>query len=124
MARLFFQGFLLLVASVVPAMASDVEGRVSARHGRVPFSGAKAQLIRENRVVDECLVATDGRFEFHNVPVGAATVRIHAEGYRDEDVPLFIQRSNSRENVSVELRPLEEDVPPTETVSVTKYQIP
>jgi tetratricopeptide (TPR) repeat protein len=115
---------LCLVSAALPAYAADIEIMVRSA-SRLAIVSATAQLRRETFILEEHLVGSNGRLEFRNLSQGTYSVRVRAEGFHEEEVPVLIVRNNSREVVRIELRPIERPGPNRAGLtSVFDLQIP
>ncbi len=114
----------LLLSTGLPLSAADVEIMVRSASRNAVVS-ATAQLRRDTFILEEHLVGSNGRIEFHNLSLGTYSVRVRAEGFHDEEVSVLILRSNSREVIRVELRAVERPAQNRAAVtSVYDLQIP
>jgi tetratricopeptide (TPR) repeat protein len=115
---------LCLMSAALPAYAADIEIMVRSA-SRIAIVSATAQLRRDTFILEEHLVGSNGRLEFRNLSQGTYSVRVRAEGFHDEEVPVLIVRNNSREVLRVELRPVEQPRPNRAGLtSVYDLQIP
>jgi hypothetical protein len=114
-----------LLSAGLPLYAAEVEIMVRSA-SRVAVVSATAQLRRDTFILEEHLVGSNGRIEFRNLTQGTYSVRVRAEGFHDEEVPVLIARASSREVIRVELRPVEPPRTPNRggVASVYDLQIP
>lgn len=102
--------FAVVVAVSTAAVAANlgiIEGNVRGEEGKT-VAGARVQLIRDGRTVDEHVSDADGHFEFEQVPFGTYRVRTVGPGgaVADEQVRIV---SGEVAVVSLSLRPAAEE---------------
>jgi len=83
-------------------------------------------LRRDNFIIDEHLMGGNGRFEYRNLNIGSYTIRIHAEGFVDQEATAILSRNNSKEILQFELQPLRRAASKASSsaVSVFELQVP
>lgn len=110
----------LLIAT--PLAASEIEGQV--RTGPRVVTRGRVELFRDHLPLEDHLIGLNGRFEFRNLSIGAYSVRVHVEGFAEEEISVSVFRNNSRETVMIDLHPVRLAEEPAGSISVTEYQIP
>ncbi|HYR86391.1 MAG TPA: tetratricopeptide repeat protein [Terriglobia bacterium] len=122
MTAAVLRSILFMLIGAVPLVAGDIEGRIRAGSD---MRRAVIQLLRERIVVEEHFIGPDARFEFHDLNRGSYIVRVRADGYLEQEIAVDLIRRNSREMLSIDLRPAEvRPDGPADTISVIEFQIP
>ena len=86
MRKLLFTLFSLF-SITASAQTANLKGHVTYREEKSDFVGACIFLIKEGKVITDCLTDKNGNFEFKDIRDGSYTLRLKYRDFKEKLVP-------------------------------------
>ena len=95
MSQLLFV-LTMLLSLTTSAQTVDLKGHVTYRDDKSDFVGAGVFLIKDGKLITDCLTGKNGNYVFRDIPFGNYTLRLKYRDFKEKIIPKVVVASGMK----------------------------